>query len=1724
MKSRFKISHKIIAVICSVVILLSAISSIAFNIFALSDADVWDGTIATEYAGGSGTAEDPYLISTPEQLALMVTTSGANTSGKYYRMTADMYLNNTNNPDWKNDNPKNWCAPEKDNFFRGNFDGNGHTVRGLYYNGSKQDAALFAGIRGTAVSIKNLAIADSSLTTTANYAAAFAGQAFNSSVSVFENCYVYDTVTVTANNYTAGFIGGGTCTSISFKNCASFANVTTAITSNNRYGSFVGGLFYNNGTGDARKITYNSCIGNIAYTNYVQYPTYTASYCAVNGTVDSSSKAYPTVVSLSNMKGESAKTNMPDLDWNTFKTANKYPILKFCTDENIGNIEDDDNQGNGDNNEDNNGEDVVYSFENWSGKSQDKSATGISFANVAKDGAKSLCYSLPSGTGNYGTPCVALLNEGINTAKAAQGTTYKLSFWYKVDGTPTNKGQFVVYTAASGGATSDSYRQLQTLDKNVIFDSDTTTVGENGWVKATVKFVADLKNENYNLVAVGVKGIGNGVVDKKIYIDSVTFEEYKQEDSNEDITYSFENWSGKSQDKSATGISFADVAKDGKKSLKYRLPDSTANYGTPRVAVLNEGWSNAKAEAGKIYELSFWYKVDGTPTNKGQFVVYTTASGGATSNEYRQLQFLDKSIIFDSDTTNSGENGWIKETVKFKAELKSEGYDLVAVGVKGIGTAAVDKDIYIDAVTIQEVKPLAEEDIIYSFENWAGNSQDKSATGISFSDVAKDGAKSLCYRLPSGTGNYAIARVALLNDGINTARAAEGTTYELSFWYKVDGTPTNKGEFVVYTAASGGATSDGYRQLQTLDKNVIFDSDTTDSGENGWVKETVTFTTELKADGYNFIAVGVKGIGSAAVDKNIYIDAVTIKTLRVSKICKITAHYNDADNTVKVISAIVGNPVSIPPVDRPGYYIQSWYTDKDLTNKFDPSKISEGKMDIYAKWAVMDGEVVCDFDSYPFIPGKGMNAACYTVANNIGVDNTKALKYATSALYTNWWNTRLAGIAIGGSSYYLNEKSLYKVSFKYFVPSKPDATINVNIWAANKENIGDTTNAHQQDVSETLIINDKTPTGKWLTYTASFTAELYNPTIDSSTTNDTLTGLNLLALGVVTGEKVSTNAIVYFDNFKVENIKAEAQTTITAHTKGSSKTQVFKGVAGHTLVEPPVRKDYIFEGWYSDAELKKPVKVAVFPESGNLDLYVKWKRFKNGDSITIGFDDYTYVSGSKQFYPWYSLDKTDSADSDGVSVRATMDSGCSTTMRLAYKGYPVLIEDGSRYLVSFSYKNIDEVPNKWSVRIYANSPLNCGVGTTQQSSEDDAYRLTLSRAAGFGTWKRHTYSFTASLKYPGHNALAINMQTNSFSEVKEIRALIDSVTIKRIAADDIVCMTNTLSGPDYVIGKKDEKIVLPDNLKLNGYKFLGWFMDKNFGLEVADALFSEDTVFYAKWARVKLSQDFEAYNYQGYGIGYDLDIEYYNNKVAGYTSKNVYSGKSSIHRIGKVSSDKKFTLITDANDKIAIGETYKVTYYVKLASTKNKNQNIYVLPTDSYFYPGACDTDMAIPSVSLENLYPGVWYKITNIVTLYSPYLAVKTPALSDIYFDNFTLELVTSDTTIDESEKVIPLGKVPVNTNGNEEFYDTEFDDTLPDIPIVEDGIVEEEIIEDGVEENVVGNDENAPQKNEAGNNHSDEESSNNTVVILVISILAAVLVVAAILVAIYLRKRKQK
>jgi len=123
--------------------------------------EVWSGKIATKYAGGNGTESNPYIINTPEQLALLVSSENS-TSDTYYLLTADIKLNNTSYDGWQND-ARQWFARSGfANFvFRGHFDGNGHIVSGLYYNTVKNGpCALFPSL-GPNSSIKRLGVSNS---------------------------------------------------------------------------------------------------------------------------------------------------------------------------------------------------------------------------------------------------------------------------------------------------------------------------------------------------------------------------------------------------------------------------------------------------------------------------------------------------------------------------------------------------------------------------------------------------------------------------------------------------------------------------------------------------------------------------------------------------------------------------------------------------------------------------------------------------------------------------------------------------------------------------------------------------------------------------------------------------------------------------------------------------------------------------------------------------------------------------------------------------------------------------------------------------------------------------------------------------------------------------------------------------------------------------------------------------------------------------------------------------------------------------------------------------------------------------------------------------------------------------------------------------------------------------------------------------------------------------
>lgn len=134
----------------------------------------WDGTtVATGFASGSGTAADPYVIATPEQLAYLAQSvkSGEAYTDKYFVLSANIDLGGK---EWLpigyyigKDNENN--AP-----FAGSFDGKGHKVSNFkVVSGAATYAGLFGHVVNANAELKNVVVAKAEVSSATSYAAAF---------------------------------------------------------------------------------------------------------------------------------------------------------------------------------------------------------------------------------------------------------------------------------------------------------------------------------------------------------------------------------------------------------------------------------------------------------------------------------------------------------------------------------------------------------------------------------------------------------------------------------------------------------------------------------------------------------------------------------------------------------------------------------------------------------------------------------------------------------------------------------------------------------------------------------------------------------------------------------------------------------------------------------------------------------------------------------------------------------------------------------------------------------------------------------------------------------------------------------------------------------------------------------------------------------------------------------------------------------------------------------------------------------------------------------------------------------------------------------------------------------------------------------------------------------------------------------------------------------------
>lgn len=134
---------------------LAALAWIAVPVSARAETDVWNGTIASGFAVGTGMENDPYQINTAAELAYFAKSVN---DGKWYDGEYIILKNNINlnNQEWT-------PIGNHSNSFRGNFDGRNHTVTGMRISGELDRVGLFGECTKHNVNsaIKNITVKDS---------------------------------------------------------------------------------------------------------------------------------------------------------------------------------------------------------------------------------------------------------------------------------------------------------------------------------------------------------------------------------------------------------------------------------------------------------------------------------------------------------------------------------------------------------------------------------------------------------------------------------------------------------------------------------------------------------------------------------------------------------------------------------------------------------------------------------------------------------------------------------------------------------------------------------------------------------------------------------------------------------------------------------------------------------------------------------------------------------------------------------------------------------------------------------------------------------------------------------------------------------------------------------------------------------------------------------------------------------------------------------------------------------------------------------------------------------------------------------------------------------------------------------------------------------------------------------------------------------------------------
>ena len=255
---------KLLSLLLALCLVMALVPMTAFAEDA-QNINVWDGSTAAAFAGGTGTAENPYQIANGAELAYLASSvnSGETYEDKYFVLTANINLNGLPWTPIANSFSDALFGGTDYRIFAGNFDGKGYTISNVSIGSETTpfESDVFGLFGATGGKISNLNLDTVSIHGVAKIASGYvvgiAGGLVGSSAGSIENCHVTGLamdMSAPSNGYAAAYWVGGLVGALDGAQLINECSVSGSITEKAGKGS-IGGLIGE--LGKTAKITYS---------------------------------------------------------------------------------------------------------------------------------------------------------------------------------------------------------------------------------------------------------------------------------------------------------------------------------------------------------------------------------------------------------------------------------------------------------------------------------------------------------------------------------------------------------------------------------------------------------------------------------------------------------------------------------------------------------------------------------------------------------------------------------------------------------------------------------------------------------------------------------------------------------------------------------------------------------------------------------------------------------------------------------------------------------------------------------------------------------------------------------------------------------------------------------------------------------------------------------------------------------------------------------------------------------------------------------------------------------------------------------------------------------------------------------------------------------------------------------------------------------------------------